>query len=339
MRALAGEALPVPPVWLMRQAGRYLPEYRATRAQAGSFLDLCYTPELAAEVTLQPIRRFGFDAAILFADILLVPHALGAELTLRRGRGAAALDGDDGRTIWRGCGRRRRCTRRWRRSTRRCGWCGRRCRAEVPLIGFAGAPWTVATYMVAGRGTPDQAPARALIYRDAGDLRRADRADHRGDDRLPAGAGRGRGRGRQAVRFVGRVAARAAVRALRGRAGAADRRGGAGGASGGAGDRLSARGGRRLCRLRRARPGCRRWRSTPRSIRPGRRAALPAGMCLQGNLDPLLMVVGGEPLAAAARRDGRGLRRAAARLQPRARDHAGRDAGERRDAAAGDPGG
>ena len=97
MRALRGEALAVPPVWLMRQAGRYLPEYRAVRARAGSFLELCYTPELAAEVTLQPIRRFGFDAAILFADILLVPHALGRGPRLRRGRGAAAVDGDDGR--------------------------------------------------------------------------------------------------------------------------------------------------------------------------------------------------------------------------------------------------
>ena len=87
MRALAGEALPVPPVWMMRQAGRYLPEYRAVRARAASFLDLCYTPELATEVTLQPIRRYGFDAAILFADILLVPHALGANLVFIEGEG------------------------------------------------------------------------------------------------------------------------------------------------------------------------------------------------------------------------------------------------------------
>ncbi len=86
LRVLRGEALDVPPVWLMRQAGRYLPEYRAVREKAGSFLDLCYTPELAEEVTLQPIRRYGFDAAILFADILLVPHALGRSWTSSRAR-------------------------------------------------------------------------------------------------------------------------------------------------------------------------------------------------------------------------------------------------------------
>ena len=87
LRALAGETLPTPPIWMMRQAGRYLPEYKATRAQAGDFLSLCYNPDLATEVTLQPIRRYGFDAAILFADILLIPQALGADLWFVTGEG------------------------------------------------------------------------------------------------------------------------------------------------------------------------------------------------------------------------------------------------------------
>ncbi len=161
MRALAGETLDVPPAWMMRQAGRYLPEYKATRAQAGDFLSLCYTPDLAAEVTLQPIRRFGFDAAILFADILLVPQALGADLWFVTGEGPrlspltdrAGIDGlrsadavhDTLNPIY---------------ETVRI--LARELPSDVALIGFAGAPWTVATYMIAGRGTPDQAPAHAL---------------------------------------------------------------------------------------------------------------------------------------------------------------------------------
>ncbi len=165
MRALAGEALPVPPVWMMRQAGRYLPEYRAVRARASGFLDLCYTPELATEVTLQPIRRYGFDAAILFADILLVPHALGANLVFVEGEGPrlSTVTGPEDLA-------RLRPAEAVHETTAPVYETVRAVRAalpgNVPLIGFAGAPWTVATYMIAGRGTPDQAPARELIYRD-----------------------------------------------------------------------------------------------------------------------------------------------------------------------------
>ncbi|WP_299565281.1 uroporphyrinogen decarboxylase [uncultured Sulfitobacter sp.] len=161
LRALAGETLPTPPIWMMRQAGRYLPEYRATRAQAGDFLKLCYNPDLAAEVTLQPIRRYGFDAAILFADILLVPQALGADLWFVTGEGPrlstittrAEFDKllppdaihDHLSPIY---------------ETVRI--VSRELPSQTTLIGFAGAPWTVATYMIAGRGTPDQGPAHAL---------------------------------------------------------------------------------------------------------------------------------------------------------------------------------
>jgi uroporphyrinogen decarboxylase len=161
LRALSGETLPTPPIWMMRQAGRYLPEYKATRAQAGDFLSLCYNPELAAEVTLQPIRRYGFDAAILFADILLVPQALGADLWFVTGEGPrlstittdaelAKLKPADAihdhlapvyETV---------------------KLLARELPPETTLIGFAGAPWTVATYMIAGQGTPDQGPAHAL---------------------------------------------------------------------------------------------------------------------------------------------------------------------------------
>jgi uroporphyrinogen decarboxylase len=154
-----------PPVWLMRQAGRYLPEYRALREKAGSFLDLVYNPELASEVTLQPVRRFGFDAAILFSDILVIPHALGQSVTFAVGEGPL-LEPVKDRTDF------ERLT-----SDIDHGVLApvyetiRRVKADLPpavaLLGFCGAPWTVATYMIAGRGTPDQAPARMFAYRDA----------------------------------------------------------------------------------------------------------------------------------------------------------------------------
>lgn len=161
LRALAGETLPTPPIWMMRQAGRYLPEYRATRAQAGDFLSLCYTPDLAAEVTLQPIRRYGFDAAILFADILLLPQALGPKLWFAEGEGprmettttmeqVRALKPKE--AIHETLGPIYETVRILSRELPR----------ETTLIGFAGAPWTVATYMIAGRGSKDQGAAHRL---------------------------------------------------------------------------------------------------------------------------------------------------------------------------------
>ena len=165
LRALAGETLPTPPIWMMRQAGRYLPEYRATRAEAGDFLKLCYNSDLAAEVTLQPIRRYGFDAAILFADILLLPQALGADLWFETGEGprlstittmagVQALKPKD--AIHDTLGPIYETVRILARELPK----------ETALIGFAGAPWTVATYMIAGRGTKDQGPAHALKAAD-----------------------------------------------------------------------------------------------------------------------------------------------------------------------------
>ncbi|KQO67789.1 uroporphyrinogen decarboxylase [Methylobacterium sp. Leaf89] len=167
LRVLAGEALPRPPAWMMRQAGRYLPEYREVRAKAGSFLDLCYNPDFATEVTLQPIRRFGFEASILFSDILVIPDALGQNVRFVEGEGPR-LDPMAGR-----------------REFERLREAGdpaifahlepvfetvRRLRAQLPhettLLGFCGAPWTVASYMIGGRGTPDLAPSRALARQD-----------------------------------------------------------------------------------------------------------------------------------------------------------------------------
>lgn len=163
--ALQGEKQPVPPAWMMRQAGRYLPEYRAVRAKAGGFLSLCYTPELAAEVTLQPIRRFAFDAAILFADILLIPQALGQKLWFAEGEGPrltpiAEMGGVGALQAVEDIHATLSPVYETVRILRQ------ELPSDVALIGFAGAPWTVATYMVAGRGTPDQGPAHAAITAD-----------------------------------------------------------------------------------------------------------------------------------------------------------------------------
>jgi uroporphyrinogen decarboxylase len=160
---LKGAAVFPPPIWLMRQAGRYLPEYRALRAKAGSFLDLCYNPEFAAEVTLQPIRRFGFDGAILFSDILVVPHALGRDLTFVEGKGPVLIpmapEEVDGLQV---------DAEDFHARLAPVYETVAKVRADLPaettLLGFCGAPWTVATYMIAGRGTPDQAPARLFYY-------------------------------------------------------------------------------------------------------------------------------------------------------------------------------
>ena len=163
LKALRREPVDQVPVWLMRQAGRYLPEYRKVRAEAGSFLDLCYTPDFAEEVTLQPIRRYGFDASILFSDILVVPDALGQPVAFKEGEGPVLepiRNSGELAKLKSVEGLRDRLApvyetvRRLRRSLP----------AETTLIGFAGAPWTVATYMVGGRGSPDQAAAKAWAY-------------------------------------------------------------------------------------------------------------------------------------------------------------------------------
>jgi uroporphyrinogen decarboxylase len=168
LRVLNGETVFPPPLWMMRQAGRYLPEYREARRKAGSFLDLCYNPDFATRVTLQPIERFGFDAAILFSDILVVPHALGRDLAFEEGRGPVM-------TPITADGIARLDTEAFHVNLAPVYETVRRLRAELPqettLIGFCGAPWTVATYMIAGHGTPDQAPARLFSYREPDAMR------------------------------------------------------------------------------------------------------------------------------------------------------------------------
>src|SRR6056297_4337923 len=161
LKALAGEKQTTPPIWMMRQAGRYLPEYRATRAEAGDFLSLCYNSDLATEVTLQPIRRYGFDAAILFADILLVPQALGADLWFVTGEGPrlSTITDQSGLNALKPASDIHETLNPIYQTVRNLS---QALPQETALIGFAGAPWTVATYMIAGRGTPDQGPAHAL---------------------------------------------------------------------------------------------------------------------------------------------------------------------------------
>ena len=163
VRVLDGEVLATTPIWLMRQEGRYLPEYRATRARAGSFLDLCYRPDLATEVTLQPIRRFNFDAAILFSDILVVADALGRGVRFEDGVGPlmepldlAAIARLDDATVGGKLDPVIETVARVRAELD----------ADKGLIGFCGGPWTVATYMLAGRSSGDQAPARLFAYRE-----------------------------------------------------------------------------------------------------------------------------------------------------------------------------
>ena len=162
LTVLKGGKADILPIWLMRQAGRYLPEYRALRAEKGGFLELVYDADAAAEITLQPIRRFGFDGAILFSDILIVPHALGQDLRFEAGEGPrlsptvldttiAALEPVSGRleAIYRTVEKVAAALPR-----------------ETTFLGFAGSPWTVATYMVAGQGSREQAEARRFAYRD-----------------------------------------------------------------------------------------------------------------------------------------------------------------------------
>ncbi len=164
LQALSGEVQAIPPIWFMRQAGRYLPEYRQLRAQAGSFLDLCFDSDLASEVTLQPIRRFDLDAAILFADILLIPYAMGQKLTFEEGEGPRLdpvitpqnIDTFRRRDILETLSPVFETVRKTRAGLE----------DDKALIGFAGAPWTVATYMLAGRSSRDPAALRQWYYRD-----------------------------------------------------------------------------------------------------------------------------------------------------------------------------
>ena len=165
LRALAGETLKTPPIWVMRQAGRYLPEYRKLRAKAGNFLSLCYNSELAAEVTLQPIERFKLDAAIIFADILLIPQALGSELSFLEGDGPRLSRISNKNDILK-LKPANSIHEHLAPIYNTVSLVAEQLSPKVALIGFAGAPWTVATYMIAGKGTKDQGPAHKFLKED-----------------------------------------------------------------------------------------------------------------------------------------------------------------------------
>lgn len=164
LRALHGDTVSPPPLWLMRQAGRYLPEYRRVRERAGGFLDLCYTPELAAEVTLQPVRRFATDAAILFSDILVVAHALGVEVGFHEGHGPRLAPVDSAKSV--DALRLDRIAEHLAPVYETVERVKEGLPATVALIGFAGAPWTLATYMVEGGASKDFAIVKLWAMRD-----------------------------------------------------------------------------------------------------------------------------------------------------------------------------
>jgi len=166
VQVLKGERFKTPPVWMMRQAGRYLPEYLVVRKTAGSFLDLCYTPEFAVEVTMQPIRRFGFDASILFSDILVVPDAMGRKVAFEEGRGPVLepIEFEEIAGLVEHCRDLEGIVDNLAPVIETVGSLRSVLPAETTLLGFCGAPWTVATYMIAGHGTPDQAPARLFSH-------------------------------------------------------------------------------------------------------------------------------------------------------------------------------
>ncbi len=162
MNVLNGEIAPRPPVWFMRQAGRYLPEYRALRADKGGFLDLVYDVEAAIEVTLQPLRRFNFDAAILFSDILVVPYAMGQHLWFEEGEGPRLSPKMLDATLE----SLQAAPERLEPIFRTVTGVKAQLSPDKALLGFAGSPWTVATYMIAGQGSREQAEARRLAYRE-----------------------------------------------------------------------------------------------------------------------------------------------------------------------------